>query len=262
MPELHNNCGYPTILVFMLLSASGRLTYFQKMILAYHMDYNEIIASLISQADPVNVTGMSRFGIGSQNTLGISVYVLRKMAHDIKKDHALALRLWESGIHEARLLAGFVDEPAKVTDTQLEQWVSDFDSWDIVDQTAALISLTSYVIPKIYEWSKREEEFVKRTAFALIAELSFYSKKMTDDEFEQFFPLIKYAAIDERNYVKKAVNWALRNIGKRSLPLNQRAIEVAKEIQRLDSRCARWIAADAIRELSGEAVQQRLAKLR
>jgi 3-methyladenine DNA glycosylase AlkD len=226
------------------------------------MDYDEIIASLISQADPVNVAGMSRFGISTQNSLGISMYVLRKIARDIKKDHTLALRLWESGIHEARLLAGFIDEPAKVTDVQLEQWVRDFDSWDIVDQTAALISQTPYVISKTHEWSKREEEFVKRAAFALIAELSFYNKKMANEEFEQFFPLIKGAATDERNFVKKAVNWALRNIGKRNLVLNRRAIEVAKEIQHLDSRCARWIAADALRELSGEAVQRRLAKHR
>jgi 3-methyladenine DNA glycosylase AlkD len=224
------------------------------------MDYEEIINALNSQASQENVAGMARFGINSRNTLGISMYVLRKMARDIKKDHALALKLWASGIHEARMLAGFVDEPDKVTAAQLEQWAGDFDSWDIVDQTAALISQTPFVIPKILEWSRRDEEFVKRAAFALIAELSFYNKELSDADFEQFFQVIKNAAADERNFVKKAVNWALRNIGKRNQALNRRAIEVAREIKLMDSRSARWIAADALRELSSGAIQQRLAK--
>jgi 3-methyladenine DNA glycosylase AlkD len=222
----------------------------------------EIIASLKSKASSDNVTGMARYGIKGGEMLGISIYVLRDVAKSIPKNHALALELWESGIHEARILASFIDEPDKVTDGQLEKWVADFDSWDIVDQVAALIASTPYVIPKIHQWSKRNEEFVRRAAFSLIAEVSFYHSKMADAEFEQFFPVIIGAATDERNYVKKAVNWALRNIGKRNRVLNRRAIEVAEEIQKIDSKSARWIAADAIRELTGEAVQKRLEKKR
>ena len=224
--------------------------------------YENIILSLKSQASPDNVAGMGRYGINQSNTLGISMYTLRDMAKTIPKNHKLALELWKSGIHEARILASLVDEPEKVTDEQLERWVADFDSWDVGDQVSALIAQTPFVIRKIHEWSARDEEFVKRAAFSLIAEISFYHKKMADAEFEQFFPLIMRAATDERNFVKKAVNWALRNIGKRNKFLNRRAIEVAKEIQTIDSKSARWIAADAIRELTSEAVQKRLEKRR
>jgi 3-methyladenine DNA glycosylase AlkD len=214
----------------------------------------------MSQASPENVAGMSRFGISNHNTLGISMYTLRDMAKTIPKNHKLALELWDSGFHEARILASLVDEPQKVTDEQLERWVADFDSWDVGDQVSALIAQTPFVIRKIHEWSTRDEEFIKRAAFSLIAEISFYHKKMADAEFEQFFPVIMGAATDERNFVKKAVNWALRNIGKRNKALNKRAIEVAKEIQKIDSKAARWIAADAIRELTSEAIQKRLEK--
>jgi 3-methyladenine DNA glycosylase AlkD len=224
--------------------------------------YEEIILRLKSQANPENAAGMARYGINNRGTLGISMYRLREMAKTITQNHELALDLWDSGIHEARTLASLVDEPPKVTDEQLERWVADFDSWDQVDQVSALIAQTPYVINKIHHWSARDEEFVKRTAFSLIAEISFYHRKMADEEFEQFFPLIMRAATDERNFVKKAVNWALRNIGKRNQFLNRRAIDVAKEIQKIDSKSARWIAADAIRELSSETVQKRLDKRR
>ena len=152
-----------------------------------------------------------------------------------------------------------VDELEKVTEEQLEHWVSDFDSWDVVDQVSDLIYRTPYALKKIHEWAGRDAEFVKRTAFSLIAEISWHDKKMADEEFEQFFVLIKRAATDERNYVKKAVNWALRNIGKRNRMLNRRAVEISREIQSIDSKAARWIAADALRELTSEAVQKRLA---
>ncbi len=222
------------------------------------MQYDEVVARLKAEANPANVAGMARFGISSTNTLGISIYTLRKLAKEIKKDHDLALKLWDSGFHEARILASFIDEPDKVTESQLEHWVNDFDSWDVVDQVSELISKTPHVVEKIHRWAERDEEFVKRAAFSLIAEIAWYDKEMTDDEFEQFFPVIKKAATDERNFVKKAVNWALRNIGKRNLALNRRAIEVAKEIQKMDSSPARWIAAGALRELTGEKVQKRV----
>ena len=221
--------------------------------------YQEIITTLESLANQENVAGMSRFGINTKNTLGISVYNLRKMAKDFKRDHALALRLWDSGIHEARILASFVEEPAKVTEEQLESWVLDFDSWDTVDQVSDLIWRTPFAVRKIHEWSKRKEEYVKRTAFSLIAELSCHARDMKDADFEQFFPIIKDAATDERNFVKKAVNWALRNIGKLSKYLNAKAILVAEELKTIDSKSARWIAADVLRELKSDAVRQRIS---
>ncbi len=220
--------------------------------------YEDILDALKSQANPANVAGMARYGISTTNTLGISIYTLRKIARDIGKDHQLALKLWDSGFHEAHILASFVEEPEKVTEAQLEQWVKDFDSWDVVDQVSELISKTPFVLKKIHEWSGREAEFIKRAAFSLIAEIAWYDKKMKDEDFEDLFILIKGAATDERNYVKKAVNWALRNIGKRNRVLNRRALEVAGEIQRIDSRAARWIAADTLRELTSEAVQKRI----
>ena len=209
-------------------------------------------------ASPKNVAGMARFGINPNKTLGVSIYDLRPLAKKIGKNHALAQKLWGSGIHEARILASYIDEPEKVTEAQLERWVSDFDSWDIVDQVSELIAHTPYVVKKIHEWAKRDEEFIKRTAFSLIAELAWWEKKMADRDFEQFFPIIKEAATDERNFVRKAVNWALRNIGKRNTKLNKEAIKIAKEIQKIDDKTAKWIAADAIRELRSEKVQKRL----
>jgi 3-methyladenine DNA glycosylase AlkD len=222
------------------------------------MDYAAIIDRLKAEGSPAAAAGMARYGISTNKTLGISIYTLQKIARDIPKDHALALKLWDSGYHEARLLAGFIEEPDKVTESQLDTWVRDFDSWDIVDQLSELISKTPYVIKKIHEWALRDEEFVKRAAFSLIAEVAWYDKSLTDTDFEPFLSLIKSAATDDRNFVKKAVNWALRNIGKRNLALNKRAIEVAGEIRKMDSRTARWIAADALRELSGEKVRERL----
>jgi 3-methyladenine DNA glycosylase AlkD len=224
------------------------------------MEYDEVIARLKAEANPANVAGMARYGISTTNTLGISIYTLRKISRELKKDHELALRLWDSGFHEARILASFIDEPEKVTEAQLERWVKDFDSWDVGDQVSELISKTPHVLKKIHDWADRDAEFVKRAAFSLIAEISCHDKKMTDGEFEQFFIVIKNAATDERNFVKKAVNWALRNIGKRNVALNQRAIGVAREIQKMDSKAARWIAADALRELMSEAVQKRVGR--
>ncbi len=218
----------------------------------------EVIRRLKTLASAENVAGMARFGICSKNTLGISIAALRKIAREIGKDHALALELWDSGIHEARILASFIDEPNKVTAAQLERWVKDFDSWDVVDQVSELIAKTPHVGKKIHQWSRRKEEFVKRAAFSLIAEIAWHDKRMADPEFEPFFAIIRSAAPDERNFVRKAVNWALRNIGKRNKALNKRAIEVAREIQKLDSKSARWIAADALRELTGRPVRSRL----
>jgi len=223
------------------------------------MQYEEIIDQLKSLSDPEAVSGMARFGIKSDKTLGVSIPNLRKIAKKTGKNHPLALQLWDSDIHEARILAGMVDDPEMVTEEQMESWVKDFDSWDVCDQCCLnLLDKTEFAYQKAIEWSERSEEFVKRTGFVLMAQFAVHDKKASDEDFIQFFPIIKREATDTRNFVKKAVNWALRQIGKRNLNLNDKAIEIAKEIQQLDSKSAKWIATDALRELTSEAVQKRL----
>jgi 3-methyladenine DNA glycosylase AlkD len=202
---------------------------------------------------------MARFGIKTEFVLGISMRTLRKIARETGKCHQLALELWASGIHEARILAGLVDEPELVTGAQMDEWAREFDSWDVCDQCCLnLFAKTLFAFDKVIEWSNRPEEFVKRAAFSLIACLAVNDKKANDAAFLAFLPIIKREANDERNFVKKAVNWALRQIGKRNLALNERAIATAKEIASMPSKSARWIAADALRELTGEVVQGRL----
>ena len=227
------------------------------------MNYNEVMKQLRSMGDPESVKGMARYGINPKNNLGISIYKLIPLAKDIGKDHELALRLWDSGIHDARLLAVFIEDPAKVTSNQMDSWVQDFDSWDVCDQACtSLFDVTPYSWKKIYEWAEHEEEFVKRAAFSIIAGLAVHNKETSDDKFEELFPLIKKHSVDERNYVKKAVNWALRNIGKRNISLNKKAIKIAKEINRIDTKSAKWIASDAIRELTSEKVKQKLDRMK
>lgn len=209
-----------------------------------------ILDRLASMANPKNVEGMARFGISAHHTLGVSMPVLRKMAKEIGKDHQLALVLWDSGIHEARLLAGLVAEPALMTEKQMELWVAGFDSWDTVDQTCMnLFDKTVFAYDKAVSWSRREEEFVKRAGYALMATLAVHDKKAANEKLAAFFPHIIRGATDERNFVRKAVNWALRQIGKRNAALCEQAIKCAKEVARIESKAARWIAADAIREL-------------
>ncbi len=223
--------------------------------------YNHIIKKLESLFDPEAVKGMARFGINPQNTYGVSIPNLRKIAGEIGKDHNLAQQLWASGIHEARMLASMIDDPAMVTDVQMESWVKDFDSWDVCDQCCSnLFDRTQLAYQKVVEWSQREEEFVKRAGFVLMATLAVHDKKTSDETFLDFLPIIKRESIDNRNFVKKAVNWALRQIGKRNLSLNKMAIKTAEDIQQTNSGSARWIASDAFRELIGEAVQKRLNK--
>ena len=177
------------------------------------------------------------------------------MAGEIGNDHKLAQLLWASGIHEARILAGLVDEPALVTERQLERWALDFDSWDVCDLACSnLFDRTPWAYRKAHEWSAREETFVKRAGFVLMAALSVHDKTAPDIAFTQFFPLIRREAGDDRNFVKKAVNWALRQIGKRNLALNRAAVKVAQNIQRQNTRSARWIAADALRELKSDKI--------
>jgi 3-methyladenine DNA glycosylase AlkD len=220
-----------------------------------------VLERLQAKARPDQLEGMARYGIVGEKRLGISMPDLRKMAKEIGKDHQLALQLWETGIQDARILAALVDRPEAVSEEQMEAWVKDLDSWDVCDQLCMnLFEKVPLAREKIKEWSQREESFIKRAAFALIACLAWHDKAAPDEEFLGFLPIIQSGATDERNYVKKAVNWALRNIGKRNASLNKAAIQAAKEIRELNSKAARWIAADAIRELESEAVQCRMRK--
>jgi len=225
------------------------------------MTVTEVIAELKARANPANVAGMARYGIRAENALGISAPLLREMARKIGRDHALAAELWASGIHEARILAGLVDDPARVTAAQLERWAKDFDSWDVCDGVCSnLFDKTPFAWDKAIAWSARSEEFVKRAGFVLMAALAVHDTKAPDGRFRKFLPLIEREAADERNFVKKAVNWALRQIGKRNRVLNGDAIAAAKRIRKIDSKSARWIASDALRELESDAVRERLKK--
>jgi len=221
-----------------------------------------VLERLKSKARPDQLEGMARFGMTVERRLGISIPDLRAMAKESGKDHELALKLWKTGIAEARILAAMIGDPKKLTEAQMEDWVKDIDSWDVCDQVCAnLFEKVPLAWQKINDWSERDEEFVKRTAFSLMACLAWHDKKAKDERFIALLPVIIRNANDERNFVKKAVNWALRNIGKRNSNLNRAAIDAAREIQGLDSKTARWIASDAIRELESGAVQRRLRNL-
>ncbi|MDD5509821.1 MAG: DNA alkylation repair protein [Dehalococcoidales bacterium] len=219
----------------------------------------EALDRIKSMARPDQLDGMARYGMAVERRLGVSVPELRGLAKDLGRDHELALELWGTGIAEARLVAGMIDDPGKLTEAQMEEWVIGIDSWDVCDQVCMnLFEKVPLAWKKIIDWSEREEEFVKRAAFALIACLAWHDKKAADERFIELLPVIVRGATDERNFVKKAVNWALRNIGKRNSNLNRAAVKTAGEIQQIDSRAARWIAADTIRELESEAVRKRL----
>ena len=218
------------------------------------MTFEEVMAELNQHANPQAVEGMARFGIRPGNILGISIPTLRAMAKRSGKNHELALELWASGIHEARILASMIDDPQLVTVEQMEAWVHELDSWDVCDQVCGnLFDRTPYAFQKAVEWSHREPEFVRRAAFVLMAELAVHDKKAADEAFIAFFPLIQQYAVDERNFVKKAVNWALRQIGKRNAVLHAQAVAWAERISIMDSKAARWVAKDALRELAAKA---------
>ena len=202
---------------------------------------------------------MARFGIQSSNSFGVSVPKLRTLAREVGRDHPLALQLWETGLHDARLLATMIDDPEEVTIDQMDRWVRDFDSWDVVDGSCGnLFDKTPFAVAKAKDWCKREEEFVKRAGFVLMAELAVHDKEAKDKVFLDFLPVIIGGASDSRNFVKKAVNWSLRQIGKRNLKLNKAAVSTALKIQKIESGAAKWVASDAMRELKSPQVLKRL----
>lgn len=211
---------------------------------------DQVIADLKQHANAQAVEDMGRFGIKPAQALGISIPTLRKMAKEIGRNQALTVALWASGIHEARILASMIAEPQLVSVELMEAWVNDFDSWDLCDQVCGnLFDKTPYAYQKALQWCQQEKEFVRRAGFVMMAELAVHDKQAPDEAFVQFFPLIKHYADDSRNFVKKAVNWALRQIGKRNSHLCTLAIECAAEIQNMESKTAQWVARDALKEL-------------
>jgi 3-methyladenine DNA glycosylase AlkD len=223
------------------------------------LEVKQVVDRLRSIGDPKAAEGMARFGIQSSNSFEVSVPKLRALAREVGLDHRLALKLWETGLHDARLLATMIDDPQQVKVAQMEKWVRDFDSWDIVDGCCGnLFDKTPFAITKAGEWCRRKEEYEKRAGFVLMAELAVHDKNAKDQVFLEFLPLITSGASDKRNFVKKAVNWSLRQIGKRNMRLNKAAVSTAIKIQKVESGAAEWVASDALRELQSPQVQKRL----
>jgi 3-methyladenine DNA glycosylase AlkD len=223
------------------------------------MTVKQIVKRLEAIGDPKNVAGMARYGIVAKKAFGVSAPAVRAIGKEIGHSHELALKLWATENYDAQILAAFIDEPNLVTENQMESWVKDFDNWAICDGVCIhLFRKTPFAWKKAKAWSKRKEEFVKRAGFTLFATLAVHDKQADDKKFIQLLPTIKRESKDERNGVRKAVNWAMRQIGKRNLVLNKYAIQTAKEIKKIDSPSARWIASDALRELTSDAVKKRL----
>jgi 3-methyladenine DNA glycosylase AlkD len=222
-----------------------------------------IIEQLRAQGSERNRSGMGRYGINVDRAFGMSIPSLRGTARLIGRNHELALALWASGWHEARLLAVFIDEAERITAEQMDRWAGDFDSWDITDQCCSnLFIRTPFAERKVREWARREEEFVRRAAFAMIAALAVHSTTMTDEDFRSMLVLVCEAADDERNFVRKAVNWALRQTGKRNMALHAEALAAAEALALRPSKAARWIARDALRELRKPETIARIASKR
>ncbi len=221
----------------------------------------EIISRFSKLHNQKNIEGMARFGINSEKAFGVPMPVIRKMAKEIKRDHKLALQLWETEIHEARILAALIADPNQVTNELIDNWTSEFDSWDVCDQCCMnLFDKTSFAYEKAIELSTNEKEFVKRAGFALMASLAMHDKKADDNKFFPFFNAIKLQSNDERNFVWKSVNWALRQIGKRSFYLNGIVIGVSHEILDLNTKAGNKIAKNAIKELTNEKILARIKR--
>jgi 3-methyladenine DNA glycosylase AlkD len=221
----------------------------------------DVLRELKALADPKVRAKMPYFGVQVPKAHGISAPVLHRFARHIGRNHELAEQLWDSGVHEAKILAALIGEPKEVTSEQMDRWARDFDSWDVVDSSCRyLYAFAAPAWSKVDAWSRRPEEFVKRAGFSLMAYLSYLDKGAPDARFVQLLRVVERESDDDRNFVRKAVNWALRQIGKRNPRLNRAAIQAAERIRLRGTRAARWIAADALRELKGDAVQKRLRR--
>lgn len=223
-----------------------------------NMEFNQIIHEFEELSDVDFAENMKRFGISYVKSYGLRLPQIRKIAKQCGKNHELALKLWDWGYHETYLLATLVEEPQKVDSCQLNEWVNAFYSWDLVDQ--ACINLLRFIpeaVDDIFIWCNSDEEFVKRTAFSLIAVLAVHNR---DSDFDKYFEIIKEGSTDNRNFVKKSVNWALRQIGKSNADNNKKALKLAYEILEIDNKASKWVALSAIRELESEKVQKKLIK--
>ena len=225
-------------------------------------DVDDVLKMLEEKADPEKLEGMKRYAIETGKRMGVSVPEMRAIAKRVGTDHWLALDLWQTGIAEARIIASMIDDPALVTQSQMDDWVADFNSWDVCDQVCMnLFGNTSFARQKIHEWSTRQPEFEKRAAFALIAVLAWHDKTAPDEGFLAFLPLIKSGAGDDRNFVKKAVSWALRNIGKRNPCLRQEVLAFLPQLENVQDKTAAWIARDARKDLNSPATLRRMARM-
>lgn len=219
----------------------------------------DVLAELAALGSEKNRVGMARYGIRTDRALGVSMASLRPVARRLKRNHPLALALWESGKHEARILAGLIAEPKRVTPALMDAWTGDFDSWDLCDQVCSkLYARTPFVADKIRVWAADDREFVRRAAFALLAASATRGSKMPEAELATFLPLVERHAGDGRNFVRKAVNWALRQIGKRSVALHPAALALAERLAASTDKSARWIGKDAVRELTDPVQLARL----
>ncbi len=225
------------------------------------MNTNEILKLFHSNTNEKSKAGMKRFGINTDKAFGLSIPFLRNLGKQIGKDHELALELWESDYHEARILATMIDESSEVTEYQMDNWANDFNSWDLCDQACNnLFVFTDFADSKAIEWAHREEEFVRRAGFVLMAVSAVHRKEMKDEDFQTYFDLIKEFSLDERNFVKKGVNWALRQIGKRNTNLNNQAVKVCEELLSSESTTVKWIAKNAMKELRDPKHLSRIKK--
>jgi 3-methyladenine DNA glycosylase AlkD len=224
---------------------------------------SNVLAALRKRASTKTKDGMARYAIPSTNAFGVAVGSIKQLAKSLGKSHVLAEALWKTGYYEARMLATFVDEAELVTTEQMERWCHDFDNWAICDTACfALFDRTPHAFKKVAAWAKSQDEFVKRAAFALLWGLTVHDKAAPATAFLRCLPLVERAALDERNFVRKSVNMALRAVGKRSLELNRAAIDVAQRLATRPEPSARWIGKDALRELNSASVQKRLSKPR
>jgi 3-methyladenine DNA glycosylase AlkD len=228
-------------------------------------EVDAIVATLKGLATRATLDGMARYGIPSDNAFGVPVGTMRKLAKglrtaDAERNHRLAAGLWETGSYEARTVAAFVDEAALVTPAQMDRWCGDFDNWAICDTVCFhLFDHTPHALAKVGQWSRRQDEFVRRAAFALLACVALHDKAIPDSPFARCLPLVEKAAADDRNFVKKAVSWALRAIGRRNANLHAPALAVAERLAASAEAAPRWVGKDALRELTSPAVKRRIA---
>ncbi|HUU79512.1 MAG TPA: DNA alkylation repair protein [candidate division Zixibacteria bacterium] len=219
----------------------------------------QIIAKFEKHANPENLVGMAKFGITPDHAYGVSLPVIRDLAKEIGKNHLLAQELWNTNIREPRILACMIADPNKVTEELLEKWVRDFDYWEICDQCIMnLFVKTKFAYTKSLEWVRRDDEYIRRSGFVLMAILSYRDKKTDDSKFLSFLPICKKYSTDQRNIVKKAISWSLRRIGARNLFLNKEVLKLTDELMMIESSSAKWIAKDVAKDISRQLVQKKL----